>query len=148
MSTTESNLIACAVKKLKQIAADAMAGGTHIGGSTSEAIGVVLAEIERLKRGLEFTVLACDQARAERDRLSDSLRPEIERLTRDRDRLIERWPDAIREGPLLYEHTDGTWFLATLDGDEWTYCDSGPYPARDAAVRAAAGLDAMKEGER
>jgi hypothetical protein len=64
----------------------------------------------------------------------------LARVTAERDRLIEAWPEAL-DGTVYGGASGGNWY-------EWTSakkCNIGPHPTKAAAVRAAAGLDA-KEG--
>lgn len=75
-----------------------------------------------------------------------TLQARLEVVTRERDRLIERWPQRSITGKAFvgYEISNGgeSWIHVF---DESTYDESpphqGPFPTWEAAVRAAAGLD-------
>jgi hypothetical protein len=65
----------------------------------------------------------------------------VEKIVAERAALMAAWPGCNRyAGPVLYHHSDETWWLETLAGDRWSKCPNGPYPTREAAIRAAAGL--------
>lgn len=66
----------------------------------------------------------------------DRLRGRVAELEQERDRLIERWPISGDESGAVYRIDEGPyagrWFASGWPGD---------HPTKDAAVRAAAGLD-------
>lgn len=48
----------------------------------------------------------------------------MERMTGERDAMVARWPDDRNgAGPVLYCHSDGTWWLETLHGNRWPRVD-------------------------
>lgn len=79
---------------------------------------------------------------------------ELARLRAEMDALIARWPSSGAVGgtqtKVVYQGDDGRYYLETVRGG-WFGDPAGPYPTREAAVRAAAGLppagdDAAKGG--
>jgi hypothetical protein len=68
------------------------------------------------------------------------LLPELKRCRRERDALMNAWPEFPGAGPILFEAADGSWLLEDTDGNPWELVHPGPYPTREAAIRAAAGL--------
>jgi hypothetical protein len=78
----------------------------------------------------------------ERDAELARLRAALAEVTAERDALIERWPESDLTSKTaigLLVRIDGNWYFDS-NGDEL----SGPYPTREAAVLAAAGLDAKE----
>lgn len=75
-----------------------------------------------------------------------ALRERAERAELERDRLIEKWPMFVQGGDLVpnevIDYEDGEWWYGEGKGR------SGPYPTREAAVRAAAGIEPAREHER
>lgn len=67
----------------------------------------------------------------------------IARLRADVARLLAAWPSSGVFSPtaVVYEDDAGYW-LERVNGEPWKGGNPGPHPTREAAVRAAAGLDA------
>jgi hypothetical protein len=98
----------------------------------------------------------------ERDRLREQVTERTEeivglvrergRIEEERDRLREllaravaAWPTVNQPSPILYPHSDGTFWLETVEGDRWRGA-SGPYASREGAVLAA--IEAAEEERR
>lgn len=69
---------------------------------------------------------------------TEAIKAALARVTAERDRLIEAWP--CRDKDTVYRDLNGKWAVSR----GWsTFANCDPcYDTREAAVRAAAGLDA------
>lgn len=78
---------------------------------------------------------------------TDKLQKEVANLEAIVAGLVRNWPGVNGDsGPVLYRHSNGTWFLETCSGDTWYQEDviPGPYATRDEAVMAAAEAEIEK----
>jgi hypothetical protein len=121
----------------------------RVGQDDAEALRVVLQALARVTAEREDWKKLAHQEGAvavNYKRAWEESQAELRRVTAERDRLIEAWPEyGDRDDPraiIYYPRIPGD--PCRDKPDEWWW-DDREFPSREAAVRAAAGLDA-KEG--